>query len=87
MRRWHDPRENAIMLRRFKEEMELHGYDWRNPPDPKCDKHICHCAGGIGTMRKDRPNGRCSCSWCKPRYPKNRNNKKREAIAFDLNAN
>ena len=73
MKRWHE--ERSLMLRRWKFEMELHGYDWRNPPDPKCDKWACHCASGIGSMRKQRPldgagfwRGYCKCDWCTRRF-------------------
>lgn len=89
MRRWHDPREHAIMFRRWKQEMALHEYDWRNPPDPKCDKWACHCAAGIGSMRKKKPldcgEPRClTCHFDKFWVPKARATKKREAIEFDL---
>jgi hypothetical protein len=91
MRRWHDPREHALMFRRWKFEMAQHGYDWRNPPDPKCDRHACHCAAGIGSMRKKAPLdcGRPRCLVChsdKYLWPKNRANLKREAIRFELEA-
>lgn len=87
MRRWHS--ERHIMLRRWKMEMIKHGYDWRNPPDPKCDRDACHCAAGIGSMRKRRPfdcgNPHCAlCHFEKFWVPKARNTKKREAIDFSL---
>lgn len=90
MRRWHDPREHAIMFRRWKFEMRLHGYDWRNPPDPKCDRDACHCAAGIGSMRKRAPldcgRPRCEvCHWGKFGR-KRRGAMKRAAIQFELDA-
>lgn len=77
------------MLRRWKIEMESHGYDWRNPPDPKCDKRACHCAAGIGSMRKKAPydcgRPRCgTCHWEKFWLPKSRAAKKRAAIEYSL---
>lgn len=85
MRRWHE--ERSLMLRRWKMEMRLHGYDWRNPPDPKCDRNACHCAAGIGSMRKKKPldcgNPRCGvCHGDKFFGPKARGTKKRDAIRF-----
>ena len=52
---------DAYLLKRWKHEMELHGYDWRNPPidDPKA----CHCAKGIGSMRKQTPYMEHGKSW------------------------
>ena len=84
MRRWHA--ERALMLRRWKMEMEKHGYDWRNPPT---DPNACHCAKGIGSTRKNRPydcgRARCGCChWEKFYDPKDRYNKRREAIAWEL---
>ena len=89
MRRWHA--ERALMLHRWKMEMRKHGYDWRNPPDPKRDKWACHCASGIGSMRKMRPfdcgNPRCGlCHFEKFWVPKARATKKRAAIAYELRA-
>lgn len=43
MRRWHSPREQAVMFRRCRAEMVDHGYDWRSPPT---DQNACHCARG-----------------------------------------
>ena len=89
MRRWHS--EHALMFRRWKQEMAIHGYDWRNPPDPKCDRNACHCAAGIGSMRKKAPLdcGKTRCGTChgeKFYAPKARATKKRVAIAFELEA-
>lgn len=97
MRRWHSPREHAIMLRRWRQELANH--DWEYGQDyPHCylapssdaEKIDCHCAEGIGSMRKHTPYGcgraRCGiCHWEKYYLPKARNNKLREAIAFELN--
>lgn len=52
MRRWHQ--EQTLMFKRWKFEMNDHGYDWRNPP---MDPAACHCARGIGSMRKRTPRG------------------------------
>lgn len=53
MRRWHSPREQAVMFRRWRAEMVDHGYDWRSPPT---DQNACHCARGIGSMCKRAAN-------------------------------
>lgn len=89
MRRWHQERE--LMFHRWKFEMQKHGYDWRTPPDPKCDRDACHCAAGIGSMRKRKPLdcGRPRCLVChseKFLHPKARANKKRAEIRFELEA-
>lgn len=89
MRRWHQ--EHALMFRRWKQEMAIHGYDWRNPPDPKCDRSACHCAAGIGSQRKKKPLdcGRVQCGIChgdKFFAPKARRNKKLAAIRYELDA-
>lgn len=89
MRRWHE--ETPLMFRRWKFEMSLHGYDWRNPPDPKCDRNACHCAAGIGSMRKKAPLdcGKPKCGVChsgKFYFRKARANKKRAVIQFELEA-
>ena len=93
MKRWHE--ERALMFRRWKMEMEKHGYDWRNPPRPSCApskqgvRGVCHCAAGIGSMRKRRPydcgKARCGlCHWEKFYDLKDRYNKRREAISWEL---
>lgn len=89
MRRWHA--EQALMFKRWRVEMATHGYDWRNPPDPKCDRDACHCAAGIGSMRKRRPydcgNTQCGvCHFEKFHVPKARDNKRRAAIQYELDA-
>lgn len=91
MRRFHSVREHTIMFRRWKQEMAKHGYDWRNPPDPKCDRDACHCAAGIGSMRKRAPFdcGRPRCGVChgdKFFSSKARHNKKLAAIRYELEA-
>lgn len=64
MRRWHSKREQSIMFRRWREEMDKHGYDWRYPPT---DESACHCAKGIGAMRKQTPHGHHRhCLLCNP---------------------
>ena len=82
MRRWHS--ERSIMLRHWKNEMELHRYDWRNPPQ---GKDVCHCATGIGYFRKRKvARFRCSCSWCNPdkHLGRRRQNVEHAAITFEL---
>ncbi len=86
MRRWHS--EVALMHRRWRMEMEKHDYDWRCPPT---DKDACHCASGIGSVRKKKPfdcgNPRCGiCHGEKFFEPKRRANIKRAAIEYDLRA-
>lgn len=83
MRRWHT--EEQHMFRQWKLEMGKHGYDWRNPP---IDGSACHCARGIGVLRKRRAGDcgrpRCGvCHWGKW-HPKGRFNAKRAAILFEL---
>lgn len=85
MRRFHSSREQAIMFRRWKMEMEQHGYDWRNPPT---DPAACHCAKGIGSMRKRAPldcgKTRCAmCHWGKW-DKKARARKLREILEYEL---
>lgn len=83
MQRWH--KEKALMFRRWKIEMMIHRYDWRNPPT---DPEACHCAKGIGSMRKRTPAGhRRRCCLCNPHkcVPKARQNKEYRALAFELN--
>lgn len=86
MYRWHN--ERSLMLRRWKEEMGSHRYDWRNPPT---DPNACHCAQGIGSMRKRTPQGcgnpRCGiCHYEKFFLPKARATKKRAAISYEREA-
>lgn len=87
MRRWHSPREHAIMFARWKMEMGDHGYDWRNPP---CDVSACHCARGIGFMRKRAPRdcGTPRCEWCHSGKweKKARGRKLREVLRFEFQA-
>lgn len=86
MRRWHA--ETRLMFRRWKIEMGKHGYDWRDPPT---DPDACHCAQGIGSMRKKRPydcgNVRCGiCHYSKYGTPKDRYNRRRRAIESEIYA-
>jgi hypothetical protein len=84
MRRWHA--EVALMHRRWRIEMDAHGYDWRCPPT---DPSACHCAQGVGSMRKRTPWGHSKRCWlCKgPKYmPKARATKNRREIEFELSA-
>lgn len=85
MQRWHS--ETALMFKRWREEMATHNYDWRCPPT---GKDVCHCAAGIGSMRKRTPHGcgnpRCGiCHWEKFYMPKARSTHRRNAILFELN--
>lgn len=96
MRRWHEERD--LMLRRWRQELGNHtggvldpvksaGMEWEAPPAMACGID-CHCARGIGTMRKNRPYG-CSCWMCKldKHYDKwGRGGRRRAAIQFDLEA-
>lgn len=75
------------MLRQWKLEMEKHGYDWRNPPT---DPEACHCAKGIGAMRKRR-SGDCGnprCGLCHSEKQtwmnKRRRRERRDAIRREL---
>lgn len=82
------------MLRRWKLEMEIHDYDWRNPPELSCVpseqgvRAVCHCAAGIGALRWKKPHdcGKARCGICHPhRYePKRRGKIKREAIKYSM---
>jgi len=95
MKRWHE--EVPLMLRRWKQEMEIHGYDWRNPPALSCEpseqgcRGVCHCAAGIGSMRWKKPldcgRARCGiCHWERNYEPRRRGAKKRAAIDFEVRA-
>jgi hypothetical protein len=84
MRRWHN--EVPLMHKRWKMEMDKHGYDWRCPPT---DPDACHCAKGIGSMRNKKPldcgNPMCAiCHWEKFYLPKARQERKRKAILDQL---
>lgn len=87
MERWHSQREQTIMFRRWREEMDKHGYDWRCPPS---GKDVCHCAQGVGSMRKRTPLGHHKhcllCNWEKYLLRGRRNRLKREAIEFELSS-
>lgn len=97
MRRWHAERD--LMFRRWRQELANHsrrmGGDGDYPDEglapPSCAVDVdCHCANGIGTMRKIRPYGcgRARCHIChgdKLMAPKGRADR-RAAIAFELNA-
>lgn len=84
------------MFRRWKFEMNLHDYDWRNPPELSCKPSeqgvwgVCHCASGKGALRKVRPLGhsrRCFlCNGEKYLTPKRRLATKRSAIEYELKA-
>jgi hypothetical protein len=98
MRRWHA--EQDLMLRRWRKELAKHGdghphskYHWGYPHDALASPSIacdvrCHCAAGIGTMRKNRLDcgrPRCGlCHWDKFYEPKRRGATKRSAITLDL---
>jgi hypothetical protein len=90
MYRWHA--EHNLMLRRWRQELATHN-EARHcslaPPSlaPAVD---CHCAQGIGSMRKRRPFGctkaRCFLCHAEKFLPKGRAAKKRAAIEFELRA-
>lgn len=83
MRRWHQ--EQNRMLRLWKMEMGIHGYDWRCPPT---DKSACHCVTGIGFFRKKRPFGHhchcLSCNWEKYMGRKRRRAEAKKEIKLGL---
>lgn len=102
MQRWHS--EVGLMTRRWRQELASHGdghptsatewsFPWMALGPPSLAPQIeCHCALGIGSMRKKRlhdcGNTRCGlCHFDKFHMPKNRANKRREAIRFDIEAN
>jgi hypothetical protein len=96
MKRWHS--EISLMTRRWRQELANHDFEYgQNYPHcylapPSDAKGIsCHCAHGVGTMRKRTPYGcgnpRCGiCHFSKYFVPKARANKKRKAINFELAA-
>ena len=93
MRRWHSPRERAIMLRRWREEIAKHEDMWfgQAPLPPTAGHDSCHCYRGMGFLRKRKPydcgNPRCGiCHFDKYRHPKARAKKLRDAIEFDRGA-
>lgn len=82
------------MHRRWRIELAVHAedrsYHWPAPTSCAATTD-CHCANGIGTVRKKKPLdcGRVRCGVChgeKFFAPKNRGAKKRAAIAWDLKA-
>lgn len=98
MKRWHEERD--LMMRRWRKELGKHGsedrhsvdhwggpYDYVAPPSWSASVS-CHCAAGIGTMRKNRLDcGRAHCGLChygKFCDPKRRGAKKRAAIEYSL---
>lgn len=96
MRRWHSERE--LMLRRWRQELANHDFEYGQdyphgylaPPSDAAGID-CHCAQGIGSMRKRTAYGcgnpRCGiCHFEKFYVPKARETKRREAIDFDLKA-
>jgi hypothetical protein len=94
MKRWHE--EVPLMYRRWRKELAKHGqfdygfsHDSLAPPSFACNVD-CHCANGIGTMRKNRLDcGTPRCWLChgeKFYAPKNRANTRRAAIEFDIEA-
>ena len=86
MRRWHS--ERNLMVRRWRQELAWHSdsYAWIAPPSlaPAID---CHCARGIGTMRKRTPLGcnrpRCQLCHYEKLFPPDRGSIRRRAIEFD----
>jgi hypothetical protein len=82
------------MYRRWRQELAIHtsGYSWHSLAPPDCAIDVdCHCARGVGTMRKNRPlgcpNPRCyMCKGEKLLAPKGRADR-RAAIAYDCAAN
>ena len=80
------------MLRRWRQEIAKHEsdtYAYEAPLPPSGGS--CHCYRGAGFLRKRRPFGcgRSRCGLChfeKCYVPKARANKKRAAIAYELEA-
>jgi hypothetical protein len=68
------------MLRRWRQELARHGFEVGQPypwcalaPPGDAEGIDCHCARGIGSMRKMRPFGcskgrTCICRWHKNHY-------------------
>lgn len=92
MRRWHQ--ERNLMLRRWRKELATHvQVGWGQmpresmvPASTACQVD-CHCAAGMGTMRKRTLSGHSHACWlCNySKYlPKARATKKRAAIEFEL---
>jgi hypothetical protein len=90
MRRWHS--ERNLMIRRWRQELAKHNNDLPfmalAPPSlaPETD---CHCAHGIGSVRKRKPydcgNPRCGvCHFEKFHVPKARQNVRQREIEFAL---
>ena len=89
------------MLRRWRKELAKHGegdphsknhwgypHDSMAPPSLACDV-VCHCADGIGTMRKNRldcGNVRCGLCHFGKWLPKGRETAKRAAIRYEYEA-
>lgn len=98
MRRWHA--EHDLMYRRWRVELAKHGDDHptseRFPhmalaPPSLAPSINCHCAHGIGSMRKHTPydcgNPRCGlCHFEKFYVPKARANKRRSEIRYEMEA-
>lgn len=82
------------MLRRWRMELAKHssGFSYGSLAPPSAAEGVdCHCARGIGTMRKSKPfdcgNPQCCiCHWEKYWLPKCRAERKRRAIRFELDA-
>lgn len=88
------------MLRRWRQELANHGrwfggdgdYPTEGLAPPACAADVnCHCANGIGTMRKNRAYGcgnpRCAiCHWGKLYEPKRRAYHKLAAIRYEREA-
>jgi hypothetical protein len=92
MRRWHTPRERAIMLRRWRQEIAKHEDDpFGYAPLPPVGEEFCHCYRGMGFLRKRKPHdcGRPRCWLChgeKFYAAKARAKNQRDAIEFELGA-
>lgn len=95
MRRWHT--EVELMSRRWRKELATHArhpnswkgsypYEALAPASIACDVE-CHCANGMGTMRKQKLSGHhkaCHmCNWEKYQ-PKDRLNKRTKSIEFEF---
>lgn len=93
MKRWHSPRERAIMLRRWREEITNHEDPFHErpwPALPPIGEEQCHCYRGMGFVRKKKPGdcGKARCGVCHfgKWGPKGRGNALRQAIELEERA-
>ena len=96
MRRWHSQKEENIMRRRWRIELGKHSWEYGQnyaylylAPPGDAEGVSCHCARGVGTMRKQRPaqhHKHCLlCNGSKYLFKGQRRREKYAAIQFELN--